>query len=643
MLAACTTGESPTPDASSDASSPTLAIEPADIALESIDGAQPTATFTASAAGAPVEVDWTLAHDRVGAIVDGVFTASGRAGGEVEVRARLGASTATARVTVRIVRTATGSVPSEIPPLFDSLPSVEDPFEAASIVYPLEGARMPNNAGAPDVQWLGPSEIGDAYRVVLESRFARVTGFTHHATTGFGSRVAIDRDSFRAMADSARSESVSVRVERLPAARDRVVRGAPVSFWLSEDGIFGTLYYWQVATDPQASDVYRIDAATSTRSSVFATRPGSCVGCHALSSDGRRLAATLDSRGPDWVTAIVDATSAEAPPPDLATFDPAFNFFAFSPDGTRMLGSRPLAGDADDTRLVLLDEDGLPIAEPDLPTAAAGYPAWSPDGSLVAFMEGGGDGPRGTDEATRIAIASVRDGGLENARVLHDGATLEDSLEGGLTDSRPTFSPDSRWVAFAHGTRSVSAVGSGAERPRAAIYLVSVDDPTRVVRLDRGMGRNGPVDAFWPVFSPFATEEPDGTKLYWLAFYSRQDYGNERSGTRGSGRRQLWVMAIDPTIAATGDDPSHPPYWLAGQDVRADDIAAQWARTACRAQGDDCSASSECCSGKCGSGPDPVCEPPDACRRYGESCETAADCCIGLECNLGVCGYEPPI
>src|SRR5690606_22875059 len=144
--------------------------------------------------------------------------------------------------------------------------------------------------------------------------------------------------------------------------------------------------------------------------------------------------------------------------------------------------------------------------------------------------------------------------------------------------SRPTFSPDSRFLAFAHGTRSIST-DDGFDVPRASLYLVPREGG-EALRLARGMGREGPIDAFWPVFSPFVTVEPDGTRLYWLAFYSRQHYGNAKAGTRGTQRRQLWVMAIDPARAEAGEDPSHPPYWLPGQDARVDNIAAIWAPTA---------------------------------------------------------------
>lgn len=661
MWAGCTVGTDPQDDAGEPIDAGPIAvdvvIEPAEVTLESVDGSTPSVTFEAVARdrfGQPVDVDatrWVMTDERLGSIdEDGTFTATGRAGGAVDVAAVVDVAgntiTAAARVAVRVELTV--DAPRELVDRFDGAPEVEEPFEAVTLLYPFDGAHMPNNVGPPDLQWHPIGGVGDAFRVVMESEHATVRSYVAHEAADFGSHYAIDPRAFRALADSVRGGEVTFRVDRLPSGGDEVILGHPVTVFFSEDGLYGTLYYWQVRAQPSQSDVFRIDAATSTRASVFGTESTTtCVGCHTLSQDGRQLAATIGGGG-GWRTTVVDAASTSVPPEELlGPFVPAYHTLAWAPDGSRVLASRPLAGDRDDTRLFLLDgADGRELAAGGLPDARAGYPTWSPNGSLVAWMDGGGDGPSGTEAPTRIVIADVGDDDTFEPRVLHEGEALASSPEGGVTDSHPTFSPDSRYLVFAHGTSSISTTDGISLAPRSGLYLVPVEGG-EPIRLDEGMGPEGPVDAFWPVFSPFVTVESDGTLLYWLAFYSRQDYGNAAAGTGGTRRRQLWLMAIDPALAEAGTDPSHPPYWLPGQDPSAEDIAALWAPTACRGRGESCAASSECCSGECAaadpSRPDALtCQPPRACRTAGQSCETEDDCCSGLGCNLNVCGYAPP-
>lgn len=661
-LAACTTRRPGEDGGAPDAPfEPGLSLSPAELELVSVDGSLPEVTFTAFLTGGDgtrrevTPGSWSSGEPRVGDVDAGTFTVTGRAGGAVEVVARYvdpaaGPLAATAMVRVRVELTVPPdpSIPGPVVERLRTLPDTDaDPLASATIEYPLDGASMPNNVVAPVVQWHPRDRAGDGFRLVLETPYAVVRAFAYDDGRRFRSSIAIDPAVWRVVADSARGETVSMRVDRLPPGADVLARGAPISIELAEDGVFGTLYYWQVHTDPQSSDVLRLDATTGVRESVLAPEAGACVGCHSLSHDGRRLAATTDMRGLPWTTPIVDAASATAPPPDLVELS-TYHFLAFSPDGDRALASHAASDEAtSDSRLVLLDTtsgDRLPALG--LPEGIAGYPAWSPDGAFVAWMAGGGDGTRGTTAPTRIEVAAVETGdAFGAATVVHEGSSLEDTLEGGVTDARPSWSPDGRFLAFAHGTSSVSAVDIGATAPTSSLYLVPREGGAPI-RLTRGMGREGPVDAFWPVFSPFVTEARDGRTLYWLAFYSRADYGNDREGTAGTDRRQLWVMAIDPARAAAGEDPSSPPYWLPGQDTQADDIAALWAPRACRLRGEGCSASSECCTGQCAAAdpslPDVLtCGEPVACRGEGESCERASDCCEGV-CNLGVCGYEPP-
>ena len=220
--------------------------------------------------------------------------------------------------------------------------------------------------------------------------------------------------------------------------------------------------------------------------------------------------------------------------------------------------------------------------------------------------------------------------------VVHTGAALGSSPEGGATDSHPTWSPDSQFLAFGHAPHSRSDGGGGMDIP-GAIYVTRATAGSAPVRLDHAVGPGTP-QSYWPTFSPFVTSEPTGEHLFWLAFISRRDYGNATAvGTRGSTRRQIWVTAV--SADATGD-PSHVPYWLPGQNPAVQNMAGQWAPLPCRTNGASCSVSGECCSGACDPGTH-TCQPMSTCRSAGQTCGGSGDCCMGLTCIGNVCAVPP--
>jgi hypothetical protein len=109
--------------------------------------------------------------------------------------------------------------------------------------------------------------------------------------------------------------------------------------------------------------------------------------------------------------------------------------------------------------------------------------------------------------------------------------------------------------------------------------------------------------------------------------------------------KQLWVAAIDQDPSA-GVDPSHPPFWVPGQDPTTLNMRGYWALDPCRQDGASCDQASECCGGACLSGSNVCGEPPgQTCKPVGETCASVSDCCgasAGYQCINSHCTEPKP-
>jgi hypothetical protein len=150
---------------------------------------------------------------------------------------------------------------------------------------------------------------------------------------------------------------------------------------------------------------------------------------------------------------------------------------------------------------------------------------------------------------------------------------------------------------------------------------------------------------------------------YWVIFTSRRAYGNDIAPAGaiaaddpfgiwgpqdGTPRKKLWVAAIDVNHDAA--DPSHPAFYLGGQERTSGNMRAFTALEPCRADGATCESGSDCCNGFCretsrGADGTPVLEcvpPPEGeCSQIDELCFTAANCCdpaatcVNNRCAIG--------
>lgn len=617
-------------------------LEPPEVTLEAALGERPTqdfeliGVFDDGTERAVVAPRFAIDAPTIGDLdeASGLFTANGVVGGVATITASVdgpaGTLDASGTVTVRYRSEILGEgVPADVASRFDAPSS--DAMRRAQLVYPLDGAVMPQNVFPADVQWLS-GVAGDLFQIVLDKPHLSVRAYLVHSGMGFGNHWLVDERAWRSLAQTDPDEPAVFRVDRWEAASGEAIAGDPRSVTFARAALTGSVYYWDI----QRGRIVRIDDGTATpfefMPSPPAGRDGSrCVGCHAVSNSGRYMAGRLG--GGENIGAVFDLTVdlTGDPPPVVYPIGPTsarWWFSSWSPDDTRLVVSQDEGGARS---LGLLDPfTGTAITPTGTMPTGATHPAWSPDGTQIAYV-GNINSWGGQFTAGDIfTLDVVGPDAVGSMRRVHEAASLSSSTPAGLADSYPTWTPDSARIAFSHGS------GTRSEDQQAALYIMGRDG-SDVVRLDRANGES--TTNFQPRFSPF-----DQGGYFWLSFLSRRDYGNAEVGTRGRALQQIWVTAIRKD-AAPGEDPSAVPYWLPGQRTTSRNISAFWAPRPCRDDGEACSVGSECCGGDCR--PDAsgalVCSPPppERCRTDGETCGSGADCCDGLDCLGRVC-VRPP-
>jgi dipeptidyl aminopeptidase/acylaminoacyl peptidase/CubicO group peptidase (beta-lactamase class C family) len=205
----------------------------------------------------------------------------------------------------------------------------------------------------------------------------------------------------------------------------------------------------------------------------------------ALSPDGSRVVyvlRTLDAEADRNVDELWLVPAGGGTPRRL-TRGPADVAPAWSPDGSRLAFLR------EGQVHVLAADGGEPEKVTDLPLGA-GAPVWSPHGDRIAFTSAvdltGGTGPLVTTGVDYQADGAGRFGATRNQlHVVHLGAGDCRRLTDGDHVGRPSWSPDGRTVAF---TRKLGADSDLTFR--TAVHLLDVDDPKaepRVVALEEGI------------------------------------------------------------------------------------------------------------------------------------------------------------
>jgi WD40-like Beta Propeller Repeat len=522
-------------------------------------------------------------------------------------------------------------------------------------LYPYDGTVFPGGLAGPVLQWAPEAGGTDGIYVHLHSQLFDYKGCFGPANPA---RLPISLSVWTKAWLQSKGGSDPLAVELTTIGGGKVSGPIKETWTFALGSLKGSIYY-NTYTSPQVANngaVMRIQPGAATPTALLSipgvSPVGPCISCHSLSSDGSTMVAQRHQYPPGLVQSeSYDLKSTPTPNPaaPLATTKTDdWGFSALYPDGSRLItngapgqtggifpagpGSNP--GMEGPLASTMYDpKTGKTIAFSGLSVKYAKMPAFSPDGTKLVFN----DHDTGGGHSLTVQDFDAATNTFSNARTIFKDAT---SYPGW-----PFFTPDSKSVIFVVGDSPNYASVYDPTSPK-----VTVGD-LRVVDLATGTatpldganglhagasylpypGRDEHVD-FYPTVSPVAAGG-----YYWVFFTSRRNYGNTLVGPVEDTRsKKIWVSAVS-IDAPAGQDPSHPAFYLPGQEDGSGNIRAFATLDPCKAAGSDCTSGIDCCGGACVSG---KCGAPSGCAKTDEKCTKTSDCCTdqgALQCINGFC------
>jgi hypothetical protein len=544
-------------------------------------------------------------------------------------------------------------------------------------LYPYDQTVFPRGLTAPHLQWADAPSGANAVLIHIRSMLLDYRICLPLAADQ--PNVQIPQAAWDIAADQSRGKGDPLSIDVTIAAAGSVVRLPPLTLVFALANLKGAIYYntyGSLLANQQGAIggvVMRV-LPGQAQPEVFLTAPEpalNCIGCHAVSADGSRMVAEIHGQpgifeGPSSSFDLSATGGGVNPPPLLETLN-RVGFSALYPDGslyvtTGRLGPGPIAspgglpvgnvpGTFGPETSKLYDADtGMEIAG----SGVADYaymPMFSVDGTKLVFNHMDASGTMG-GHTLAVMDFDRASNKFSNLKSIFNDPTRFPGW--------PFFLPDvveqQQELNRTRGKRVVFALGEfpdfatqeqpvGISPHVSDLWWVDVDSGM-AAPLARANGTDssgastlpyGERDAhknYIPTVSPVAAGG-----YFWVFFTSKRNHGTlfvaDPPEVRAEGKK-IWVAAID-IDAAPGTDPSHPAFFLPGQELESGNIRAFAALEPCRNDGDSCETGIDCCCGFCIEG---QCGCRQGCAMPDEKCETAADCCdASASCIGGFCAF----
>jgi Tol biopolymer transport system component len=255
-----------------------------------------------------------------------------------------------------------------------------------------------------------------------------------------------------------------------------------------------------------------------------------------------------------------------------------YRYPALSHDASRIAFTRD---SSDDHALYLANIDGSNLRRLTSSPNAVAEPAWSPDGSKIAYLRGydttyggvanltgcgseiyvidvfsgkginltqgaGGADPSWSPDGTRITFSSARDGDFEIYTMTSLGGEIKQLTNTAWSEAEPSWSPDGTRIAYTShlrqtriecGFMSTGRPGGGSPNEESTSIFVMASDGTNQTRL---AATTGGLDPTW---------SPDGTRLALVVNVKgdSQIYSTDADGVSLVNLTEGWTQKSSPS------------------------------------------------------------------------------------------------